>query len=239
MGSLFFLNSSNFKKLKIKLEIQQTTIFLLFNLSLIFSIHANANAVAKAELNSAKSKSYKIVIIGDSITEGYGVEKEKAYPYLLEKKLNSFKKPTIFKVINNGISGSTTAGAKQRAQWAFKNGVPEMVILALGANDGLRGLLPSVSEKNLAEAIQWIQSQKVKVILFGMDMPPNYGGKYRKEFTQIFTHLEQKYKIALMPLFIKSVAGQSNLNQADGIHPNENGHELIAADVFRFLEKIL
>lgn len=184
--------------------------------------------------------SYKVIIIGDSITEGYGVAKEKAYPALLMNQLNSSTNQKIpvknYQVINAGIAGATTAGCLQRVQWSFKSGKADLVILALGANDGLRGLQPMQSEKNLSDAIQWVKEQKSKVILFGMQMPPNYGGKYRKEFEKIYTHLQTKHKIDLLPLFIKDVAGRPELNQADGIHPNEKGHEIIAKTVLQFLE---
>ncbi|MCX7979372.1 MAG: GDSL-type esterase/lipase family protein, partial [Bdellovibrionaceae bacterium] len=124
-----------------------------------------------------------LLILGDSLTEGYGVAREAAFPALLEKKLQSL--PQKWKVINSGVSGSTTASAKSRLLWALKAN-PDVILIALGANDGLRGLKTSASEENLRQAIREAKKQKIKVVLGGIYMPPNYGKSYTTEFRNMY-----------------------------------------------------
>ncbi len=178
----------------------------------------------------------KLVVLGDSLTEGYGVSHEAAYPFLLEKKLQAagFK----WSVINAGVSGSTTASAPSRLKWLLKT-KPAAVLLVLGANDGLRGLKPVESEKNLANAIELLQKEKVKVILGGLYMPPNYGKDYTEQFKKIYSSLAKKYKIPLVPFVLENVAGDPKLNQADGIHPNEEGHKVVAEHIFQSIKGLL
>ncbi|PIS12141.1 MAG: arylesterase [Bdellovibrio sp. CG10_big_fil_rev_8_21_14_0_10_47_8] len=179
---------------------------------------------------SASSK--RLIILGDSLTEGYGVAKEKAFPALLEKKFQENGKAWI--VVNSGVSGSTSASAEQRMRWILKQ-KPDMILLALGANDGLRGLKPEEMEKNLAKAIELAKSNQVKIVLCGMQMPSNYGASYRKKFTDVFPSLSKKYQIPLIPFLLDKVAGKSEFNQADGIHPNEKGHAIIAETIYSAL----
>jgi len=178
----------------------------------------------------------KLVILGDSLTEGYGVSREAAYPFLLEQKFKQAGMP--WSVLNAGVSGSTTASANSRLKWLFKS-KPQAVLIVLGANDGLRGLKVEESEKNLALAIELAQKEKVKVILGGLYMPPNYGKEYTTKFKNIYTNLTKKYSIPLIPFILDKVAGDSSLNQADGIHPNEKGHKIIADHIFNSLKGIL
>ena len=178
----------------------------------------------------------RLLMLGDSITEGYGVSKEAAYPALLEKKIKAAGKDWL--VINAGISGSTTASGPGRIKWQLKQ-KPEMMLLALGANDGLRGLKVSESEKNLSETIELAQNAHVKVILAGMLMPPNYGEQYRKEFSAMYDSVAKKYKLLKIPFLLDGVAGHPELNQADGIHPNEKGHVILAESVFKALKELL
>jgi acyl-CoA thioesterase-1 len=177
-----------------------------------------------------------LVIIGDSLTEGYGISPENAYPALIEKKLNESK--INWKIINSGISGSTTASAQQRVKWALR-GKPDMVLLSLGANDGLRGFKIEDIEKNLNQAIEILKKQKIPILLHQVFMPPNYGKQYTKDFSDIFPRVAKKNSIPLLPFLLKSVAGKKELNLADGIHPNENGHEIIAKEQFEELKKHL
>ncbi|MFN7824472.1 MAG: arylesterase [Pseudobdellovibrionaceae bacterium] len=175
----------------------------------------------------------KILALGDSLTEGYGVARERAYPALLEAKLKNVGFNWV--VINSGISGSTTASAKGRLQWQLKN-KPDVIFLALGANDGLRGLKVADSEKNLSEAILLAQNSKVKIILAEMLMPPNYGETYRKEFQNMYSRLAKKHQIPLIPFFLKDIAGKPELNLPDGIHPNEKGYQIVAEYLFQQLK---
>jgi acyl-CoA thioesterase-1 len=175
----------------------------------------------------------KIVFIGDSLTEGFGVATSQAYPTLLKEKLDKAGKPV--KIYNGGISGSTTAGAAKRVQWFLKE-KPDYIVLALGANDGLRGLKPQESEKNLDQAIKLILKNKIKVILAGIEVPPNYGKKYQIDFKNIFSNLAKKNNVIFYPFLLKDVGGIKELNQSDGIHPNEKGYEKISQNLFDFLK---
>lgn len=179
----------------------------------------------------------KLVVLGDSLTEGYGVAKEAAFPAVLEKKLHEAGKKE-WTVINAGVSGSTTASGVSRMKWVFKS-KPDAVILALGANDGLRGLKIEDSEKHLAQAIEYAQGQKVKVILGGLYMPPNYGKAYTDQFKKMYETLAKKYKVTFIPFILDKVAGNPKYNLADGIHPNEEGHKIIADNVFTALKGAL
>ncbi|MFN8792665.1 MAG: arylesterase [Bdellovibrionales bacterium] len=172
-----------------------------------------------------------LVIIGDSLTEGYGVSFEQSYPYLLEQKLK--KSGKNWKVTNHGISGSTTASAPARVRWIMKN-PPDLVVLALGANDGLRGFKPEATEKNLNEAIQLLKQKNIKVLLAAMKMPPNYkGGSFAQKFEDLYPALAKKNHVPLIPFILEGVAGRPDMNQKDGIHPNVKGHEVIAETLFK------
>lgn len=184
----------------------------------------------------ASEKPRTLVVLGDSLTEGLGVAKEKAYPALLEKLLN--EKCHCWKVVNAGISGSTSASAPSRARWILKS-QPDAVLVALGANDGLRGRPAGDLKKDLRSAIEVLEAGKTKVILAGMMMPPNYGAKYRKEFQDTFSSLAKEKQIPFIPFLLEGVAGDSKLNQPDGIHPNESGHEKVAAHLIPSLRKFL
>lgn len=184
--------------------------------------------------NASSNKT--LVIIGDSLTEGYGIAPENAYPALIEKKL--VKEKINWKIVNSGISGSTTASASQRVKWALR-AKPDMVLLSLGANDGLRGFKTTDIEKNLNQAIEALKKEKIPVLIHQVLMPPNYGKQYTKEFSEVFPRVAKKNSIPLLPFLLNSVAGKKELNLADGIHPNEKGHEIIAKEQFEVLKKHL
>ena len=177
-----------------------------------------------------------IVVLGDSLTEGFGVEREEAYPYLLEKELQ--RKGHSVKVINAGISGSTSASAPSRLRWYIK-AQPDIVILALGGNDGLRGLSVKHMKKNLSKAIELAHSEKILVLLAGMEIPQNYGTEYTESFRNAYHDLARKYQLQMIPFLLKEVGGVSSLNQADGIHPNFEGHQIIVRTVLEYLEPLL
>lgn len=174
----------------------------------------------------------RIVILGDSLTEGYGVAKEYSYPSLLAKKL-SVKFPKI-KIINAGTAGATSAIATSSLKWQLK-GKPDMVLIALGANDGLRGLKVEATEKNLTDAIMLLKENNVKVVLIGMKLPFNYGEEYRIKFEKMFDRLSKKHNALYFPFLLKGVGGIKKYNISDGIHPNEKGHEIIAENLYQFL----
>jgi acyl-CoA thioesterase-1 len=178
----------------------------------------------------------RIVFIGDSLTEGYGIEKQFSYPQLVQDKLISEGKN--YKVINGGVSGSTTASGISRLKW-FLKGEIKILVLVLGANDGLRGIKVEESEKNLVQVIELAQKKKIKVILGGMQIPPNYGKEYTENFKAIYPRLAKKYNLKLIPFIIKGVAGKRELNISDGIHPNKKGHQVISETVYKYLKEIL
>ena len=178
-----------------------------------------------------------ILFLGDSLTEGYGIDKSKSYPQLLINKLRSEGQKEL-KFINGSVSGSTSASASSRLRWFLKS-KPDVLVLALGANDGLRGIDPSSTYKNLEKVIKKAKDQKVKVLLLGLRMPPNYGAKYTSDFENIFKKLANKYDLVFVPYLLKNVAGEKDLNQEDGIHPNEKGHEVMMKNVYPKLKSIL
>ena len=178
----------------------------------------------------AKDTGVKVVILGDSISAGLGVEPEQAFPFLVQDMLKQ-KGFAFVNITNGSISGSTTAGATSRLKWYLKT-KPDILVLALGANDGLRGLSTDLMTQNLEKAIILAKKNGIKVILAGMKIPPNYGAEYAKAFESSFVSLAQKHDLPFIPFILKDVAGKSFLNQADGIHPNPEGHKIIASTVF-------
>lgn len=178
----------------------------------------------------------KLVIIGDSITEGYGVSQDQAYPTLLQKKIDDAKKS--WRVVNSGISGSTAASAASRVGWVLKQ-KPDLILIALGANDGLRGTSVKSIEDNLNAAIELCKKAAVKVMLVGMRLPPNYGADYTKQFEAVFARVAKKQGVPFIPFLLENVGGDRSLNLADGIHPNEKGHAIVADTVFNAVKNFL
>lgn len=184
--------------------------------------------------SSCSMANKKLVVLGDSITEGYGVSKDAAYPVLLEKKLHQAGK-SDWTVINAGVSGSTTASALPRLKWLMKS-KPDIVLLVLGANDGLRGFKIEDVTKNLSDALEYGAKQNVRMILGGLYLPPNYGKDYTEKFKNMFASLAKKYNVTFIPFILDKVAGNPKYNLPDGIHPNEEGHKIIAENVFQVLK---
>jgi acyl-CoA thioesterase-1 len=168
----------------------------------------------------------KIVFLGDSLTEGYEVAPEKAFPSVVGDRLRARGWPEI-EVVNAGVSGSTSASAVSRMRWQLR-GKPDLVVLALGANDGLRGIDTKTTKQNLSEAIDVARSEDVIVLLAGMKMPPNYGGEFTEAFESVFSELAKEKGVALIPFLLDGVAAKPELNLADGIHPNADGYSVVA-----------
>ncbi|MCB9026450.1 MAG: arylesterase [Bdellovibrionaceae bacterium] len=189
------------------------------------------------QVMASEPEAKKIFILGDSLTEGYGVSKEEAFPQQLNKLLEKVY-GTKYQVVSAGISGSTTASGFKRLQWITK-AKPFLIVLALGANDGLRGLPIEATKNNLVKMLSYLKEQKVKVVLAGMKVPPNYGKDYSKEFDNIWTDLKKNYSVELIPFLLESVAGERGMNQEDGIHPNAKGHKVIAENIFKVLKEHL
>jgi acyl-CoA thioesterase-1 len=177
-----------------------------------------------------------ILILGDSLTEGIGLNEAQTYPRILEKKLNERKHNVV--IINGGISGSTTASGLTRFKWHLKTKI-DVLALQLGANDGLRGLDLSVSKKNLLDIIKLAQEKKIKVLLLGILMPPNYGKKYVADFENMYAQIASSQKLSFYKFILKDVAGNPAYNLPDGIHPNEQGHQKIADNLVDFMGKNL
>lgn len=177
-----------------------------------------------------------ILILGDSLTEGIGLDEALTYPRILEKKLKERKHNVV--IINGGISGSTTASGLSRFKWHLKGKI-DILALQLGANDGLRGLDLSVSKKNLLEIIKLAQEKKIKVLLLGILMPPNYGKKYVADFEKMYAQIASSQNLSFYKFILKDIAGNPLYNLPDGIHPNERGHQKIADNLVDFMEKNL
>ena len=178
----------------------------------------------------------RIVAFGDSLTAGLGVATEDTYPAQLQRRLD--EQGLRYRVINAGVSGDTTAGGLRRVEWVLKSH-PDMVILELGGNDGLRGLNVQETKANLERIIQRCQEASVTVVLAGMKLPPNYGADYTKAFEAIYPALEKRYRVTLIPFFLDGVAGSASLNQADGIHPTSEGYRIITEKVLEQITPLL
>ncbi|MFN8611008.1 MAG: GDSL-type esterase/lipase family protein [Vulcanimicrobiota bacterium] len=178
-----------------------------------------------------------LVAFGDSLTEGLGVEPHKAYPAQLERRLR--RDGLDWKVINAGISGETSSAARTRLDWVLSQLKPEALILESGANDGLRGLDPALTEANLSAMLEVLQARKVRVLLAGMRVLKNSGQEYEEKFAAIYPRLARKHSVTLFPFFLEGVAGKRELNQADQIHPTEKGYSLIVDRLAPRLEPML
>jgi acyl-CoA thioesterase I len=178
----------------------------------------------------------RIVFLGDSLTAGLGVAPDEAYPALIERQLRA--SGFTYAVVNAGVSGDTSASGLRRLEWSLKGPV-EVLVVALGANDGLRGLPVSDLQRNLSAIIERARARHVGVLLAGMEAPPNLGATYTQQFRGVYPALAKRYDVPLIPFFLDGVAGVPALNQADGIHPNPAGHRVLADLVWRQLEPML
>jgi len=174
-----------------------------------------------------------ILVFGDSLSAAYGIDKDHGWVNLLQKEIT--QNHLDYKIINASISGETTAGGLSRIQQQLDQHKPSIVILALGANDGLRGLNLKQMEENLTAIIQKARKAKASTVLLGMRIPPNYGFNYTQEFHQIFLDIAKEYKLAFHPFFLEGVAGDPTLNQEDGIHPNANAQPIIVNNIWPVL----
>ena len=179
-----------------------------------------------------------IMVVGDSISAGYGMNIQQGWVHLLQKRLDQ-QYPKQHKVVNASVSGETTSGALARLPKLLQSHRPDIVIIELGGNDGLRGQPPALIQKNLAQLVQKSQQAKAKVIVFGMKIPPNYGTAYSKAFEQNYKIVSQKYNAKLLPFFMQGVAGQKTLMQKDQIHPNAKAQPILLNTAYPMIKSSL
>jgi len=177
-----------------------------------------------------------IICVGDSLTAGYGVKESDAYPAQLENKLRA--EGYRWRVINAGISGETSSGTRSRITWLL-NLKPDIVILETGANDGLRGIDPKVTQNNIEEIVRSLKENKVTVVLAGMRMVTNLGHDYTASFAAIYPTVARKFDLILIPFFLQGVAGDQSLNQGDGIHPLAKGYRIVMETVYPYVLQIV
>lgn len=177
-----------------------------------------------------------IVFLGDSLTAGFGLSERQAYPALVGEQLGDAGLPV--RIVNAGISGDTTAGGSSRLDWLLAQG-PAVMVVELGANDGLRGLSLEETEANLDDIVRRSLEAGARVLLIGMKIPPSYGPDYSGDFASLFELLASEHEVALLPFLLDGVAADPELNQADGIHPNAEGQRRVAANVTPYLVSLL
>ncbi|MEM9557638.1 MAG: arylesterase [Acidobacteriota bacterium] len=177
-----------------------------------------------------------LVFLGDSLTAGFGVAEDEAYPALIGEALRADRQPV--RVVNAGVSGDTTAGGLRRLDWVLRQR-PDLVVVVLGGNDGLRGLDLEASEQNLRSIVERARAAGARVLLGGMLIPPSYGEDYTSRFAAIYPRVAEELEVALVPFVLDGVGGVPELNLADGIHPNAAGQEVIAATMLEHLRPIV
>jgi len=187
-------------------------------------------------INTSAAKD-NIVILGDSLSAGYGIKQEENWVSLLQNRLD--KEYPQYRIINASISGDTSANGLYRLANALQQHTPKIIIIELGANDGLRGLPIKYAKNNLEKIIQLSQKTSAKILLIGMRIPPNYGKKYTEAFAKIYPNLEEQYNLPLVPFMLDGVAGNSSLMQLDGLHPNAKAQSKILDNIWPYLAAIL
>jgi acyl-CoA thioesterase-1 len=219
------LNSSE----KYTMKNFKTIIFCALAVSLLI-YGCSEEAPAPVEVKAEPEKKYEgtIVAVGDSLTEGLGVEEDFAYPAMLEKKLGDMGYP--YQVINAGNSGETSSGTLARIKWILTL-KPDIVILVIGANDGFRGINPELIKTNIRKIVQELKNQRVIVVLGAMQIVQNLGKDYTTAFASIYPEIARSENIILTPFFLKGVAADRKLNQTDGIHPTAEGYRIIVDNI--------
>src|SRR6266545_3879825 len=201
------------------------------------SVDARPGTKSPPPSNAAPRPEERVLVaFGDSLTAGLGVATGESYPARLQEKLqlSGYR----YRVVNAGVSGETTAGGLRRVEWVLKS-KPDIVILELGANDGLRGLNLAQTRTNLEQIIQRLMAGGAKVVLAGMKLPPNYGADYTKAFQSMYADLAKRYDVQFIPFFLDGVAAKADYNQADGIHPTGAGYAVIVENIWPVIESIV
>ena len=206
----------------------------LFVLSQIVSTQRMFSAASETNGNQQQT----IVVLGDSLAAGYGLDLSEAFPALLQKKIDAAG--LKFSVVNAGVSGDTSAGGLRRIDWLLKRRV-DVLVLELGGNDGLRGIPVGVTRTNLQSIIDRTKQKypQARIVVAGMQMPPNMGAEYNTAFEKIFPDLAQRNSAALVPFLLEGVGGKPELNLPDMIHPTASGHQIVAENVWKVLKPVL
>ena len=229
----------------LKIFIKLSRVFLLLLLVACKSDNSEKISVSQTAVseNSAEetntSSAKKIIFFGDSLTAGYGLDDvDEAFPGIIQGKIDALD--LDYTVVNSGVSGETTSGGKNRIEWVL-NEEPSIFVLELGANDGLRGVPLQETTNNLQFIIDAVHNKypAAKIIIAGMQLPPNMGQKYTTEFKNLFSSLAEKNKLQLVPFLLENVGGIATLNQSDGIHPTKEGHQILATNVWNVLQPLL
>jgi acyl-CoA thioesterase I len=197
---------------------------------------ATPSATANPTASPAQAARPRVVVLGDSLSAGLGLSPQEAFPALLQRKIDA--DGLKFEVINAGVSGDTSAGGLRRLDWALDGDV-QVLIVGLGANDGLRGLPVDEMRRNLSTIVERSQARHITVVLCGMEAPPNFGASYTTAFRTAFKDVAKKYDVAFVPFMLDGVAGLADLNQEDGIHPNARGAQKVADTVWGTLKPLL
>lgn len=197
---------------------------------------AEASSGAAAPSTQSSAPLPRVVFLGDSLTAGLGVDAGEAFPALVGEMLRREGRPA--EVVNAGVSGDTTAGGLRRLDWLLRQ-KPDVVVVGLGGNDGLRGLQLQASEENLRAIVRKSREAGAKVLLLGMQMPPNYGPEYTAQFRELYPRVAKETGATLVPFLLEGVGGDPRLNQPDGIHPTAEGHRIIAANVVQQLRDLV
>jgi len=238
-GIDYFGKAASFKNHAVPIIIVAVRLSIALLAGVLF-VFGSGPATAQAPNASAPAKPDNrrvLLVFGDSISAGYGLEKDQSYPALLQKKFDQEKLP--WRVVNQGVSGDTTSGGVARMQRAIER-LPAVVLLELGGNDGLRGLPLTSTRDNLEKMIKMFQAAGAQVVLAGMTLPPNYGPDYVKGFEKIYSDLAAKYKTRLIPfLLVDIVTKDMKYFQPDGIHPTQEGAKIVADTVMKTLRPVL
>ncbi len=217
-------------------------ILSLFSIAILGSCGSSTDQkqteVGKTDSATPKSSQKTILFFGNSLTAGYGIDQEDAFAGLTQARIDSLG--LEYRVINGGLSGETTAGGLSRLDW-FLEDEPYIFILELGGNDGLRGILPSESKKNLSGIIDKVRAKypETKIILAGMQIPPNMGQEYIEEFKSIYPAVAAEKNVTLIPFLLENVGGIPELNLPDGIHPTEEGHKIVFETIWPYIESLI
>ena len=177
-----------------------------------------------------------VVFLGDSLTAGYGLDADQAFPALVGAALATEGSPV--RIVNAGVSGDTSAGGLARLDWLLQQR-PDLLVVGLGANDGLRGQPPEATEANLVEIVRRAKGSGSKVLLLGMKVPPSYGPLYARQFERLYDRVADATDVPLMPFLLDGVAARPELNLPDGIHPNADGHRIVAGNVARYVRDLV